>query len=342
MADTGVAVVGYGYWGMNLVRNVHAEPNCTLVGVVESSSERRDAVARAYPDAIVWSSLDAALEDSRVLAVVIATPARTHARLALKVLSAGRHVLVEKPLAMTTSDAAAVQRAAVSAGLVAMVGHTFLYSVPVRRLRQYLHDGRIGNVNYLYSQRLNLGRIRSDCDALWNFAPHDLSIMLYLLGERPVEVSARGFSFLQEGINDVSFASLEFESGVAGHLHVSWLDPRKVRLMTVVGSTGMAVYDDVSVDHKLSLYDSAAVPAGPPTLQPSLGEHQWQTRAGDLHMPKLDLAEPLLQEISDFVRCCRTGEVPVASAEHGVEVVRVLEAIDASTSLGGAPVRMVW
>jgi predicted dehydrogenase len=342
MAVTGVAVAGYGYWGGNLTRNVQAVADSALVGIVESSAERRRAAEVAHPDVVIWSSLADALADARVEAVVIATPARSHAQLALDVLSAGRHVLVEKPLAMTTEDATKVEQAAEAANLVAMVGHTFLYSMPVRRLREYLQEGRIGDVAYLYSQRLNLGRIRSDCDALWNFAPHDIAIMLYLLDERPAEVSARGFSFLQQGIDDVSFASLTFESGIGGHLHVSWMDPRKVRLMTVVGSTGMAVYDDVSVDHKLSLYDSAAVPSAPEGPQLSLGEHQWQTRAGDLHMPKLSLVEPLYQEIADFVRCCRTGETPVASARHGVEVVRTLEAIDASTRVGGMPVRLEW
>src|SRR5207245_972341 len=184
-------------------------------------------------------------------------------------LQAGRHVMSEKPLATTVADAEAIADAAEAANLVAMVGHTFLYSPPVIRLRDMVRSGELGAVQYLYSQRLSLGRIRNDCNAVWNFAPHDVSIMMFLLGETPTEASARGFAFLQPGIDDVAFASLEFPSGVGANIHVSWIDPRKTRLMTVVGDQRMVVFNDVSADQKLWVFDAGALPPE----ERSLGEY---------------------------------------------------------------------
>jgi predicted dehydrogenase len=194
-------------------------------------------------------------------------------------------------------------------------------------------------VQYLYSQRLSLGRIRRDCNAMWNFAPHDISIMLYLLGEHVVEVSAKGFSFIQEGIDDVCFASLTFASGVGANLHVSWIDPRKTRLMTVVGDQKMAIYNDVSADQKLWVVDAGvAGNRGDLGDYQSLGEYQWRTRAGDIVIPHIKMTEPLLVEIDAFGIACATGQAPVTDGRHGAEVVRVLHAIDRSTRIGGAPV----
>lgn len=342
MTTTNIALLGYGYWGANLARNIDNAEECRLWGIIEADDGRKRAAASKYSGAKIWANLDDALSDNALEAIVVASPAGTHAELALQCLAAGRHVLVEKPLAMSNDEAIAIEERAADNRLVAMVGHTFLYSEPVRALREYIAKGRLGDIMYLYSQRLNLGRIRSDCNALWNFGPHDISIMLYLLEERPIEVSARGFAFLQPGIEDVSFASLTFASGKAAHMHVSWLDPRKVRSMTVVGSTAMAVYDDVSVGQELTLYDSGAHPARAAEGFSSLGEHQWLTRAGDVHIPKMTMAEPLGREIQDFAYACQTGRAPVASARHGAEVVSVICAIEESVRLGGSPVGLTW
>lgn len=341
---TGVALLGYGYWGKNLARNLAVASTVHLVGIADPEAARRDAATVDHPSVQVWDSLAAVLKDDRVEAVVLATPAVTHAQMALTVIGAGRHVMIEKPLALHVADADEVVAAAASADVIAMVGHTFLYSPPVLRMRDYVASGELGRIQYLYSQRLSLGKIRSDTNALWNFAPHDISIMLFLLGERPAEVSARSFSFIQPGIDDVCFASLQFPSGVGANLHVSWIDPRKTRLMTVVGDEKMAVYNDVSADQKIWVFDAGVARSEDPGFgeYASMGEFQWRTRAGDILIPKVEMREPLLVEMEAFGRACRTGEEPVTSARHGAEVVRVLAAIDDSSRQGGAPVEVGW
>lgn len=338
----GVAVVGFGYWGVNLARNAVAAPTTHLAGVVEPDDDARARAGAAHPGISVWRDLDEALADPAVEAVVVATPASTHARIAKQALDAGRHVLVEKPLADNVADAEALVARAEEAGRILMVGHTFLYSRPVEHLRGWVEKGELGSVQYLYSQRLSLGRIRRDCDALWNFAPHDVSIMLHVLGERPVEVTARGFSFIEPGIDDVCFASLVFESGVGANLHVSWIDPRKTRLMTVVGDEKMAIYNDVSVDQPLWLVDAGVARSQELGAYESLGDFQWRTRAGDIVIPRIEMAEPLTRELAAFGEACRTGVEPVTDGRHGVEVVRILSALEASARRSGAPVEVEW
>lgn len=335
----GVAVVGYGYWGANLARNVQAARGTELIAIADADEGQRAAAARAFDGVRVLSTLDDVLGDPLVHAVVVATPASHHVEAAIAALRAGRHVLVEKPLAMRPADAMRVVAAADDAQRVLMVGHTFLYAEPVIRLRRYIADGELGAVQYLYSQRLSLGRIRRDCNAMWNFAPHDVSIMLYLLDERVVEVSATGRSFIQSGLDDVCFASLTFESGIGAHLHVSWIDPRKTRTMTVVGDQKMAIYNDVSADQKLWLVD-AGVSGNQGSFgeYASMGDFQWRTRAGDIVIPHIEMVEPLRVEIEAFGDACRTGEPPTTDGRHGVEVVRVLDAIDRSAQAGGTPV----
>lgn len=339
-----VALAGYGYWGANLARNIAAAPSMTLVGIADSDEAQRRRAADAHPGVAVWRDFDELLAAEEVEAVVIATPATLHAEMALAALSSGRHVLVEKPLALSLADAEKVVAAGAAAGRVVMVGHTFLYSPAVRRLREFVCEGELGRIQYLYSQRLSLGRIRRDCNALWNFAPHDVSIILYLLGERPVEVSARAMAFIQPDIADVVFATLSFPSGIGANLHVSWIDPRKTRLMTIVGDAKMVVYNDVSPDQKIWVFDAGVARSTNPTLgeYQSLGEFQWQTRAGDIIIPRLNLAEPLLMEIDAFGTACRGGEQPVTDGQHGCDVVRILEAIDRSAQHCGAPVAIDW
>jgi predicted dehydrogenase len=333
-------LVGFGYWGVNMARNLAAARSIELVGMVDPLEERQRAFSVAYPGRLTWTTFDQALGQGGFEAVVIASPPVTHAEMALAAIARGCHVMVEKPLALTIEDAERVAGAADRARVVAMVGHTFLYSPPVRQLRQYVVNGELGRIHYLYSQRLNLGKVRQDCDALWNFGPHDVAIMLYLLDDSAVEVTAKGFSFLQGGIDDVCFASITFASGVGANLHVSWIDPRKVRLMTIVGDRKMAVYNDVSPDQKISLYDAGV---SKPTLASfgeysSMGEFQWRTRAGDIVIPNVAMREPLLEEVECFGWSCQSGEIPPTNARHGVEVVRILTAIEASASSNGKPV----
>lgn len=334
----GTAVVGYGYWGVNLARNVAAAPALDLVGIADPDEDRRKAAAGNHPGVASWASLDDVLDEDGVDAVVLAVPAHAHAALATRVLESGRHVMVEKPLAMDVAEGRDLVALAEERGRIAMVGHTFLYASPVHRLKQYVDQGDLGRLQYLYSQRLSLGRIRRDCSALWNFGPHDISIMLYLLGEVPCEVTARGFSFIGEGIDDVVFGSLAFPSGIGANLHVSWIDPRKTRLMTVVGDEKMVIYNDVSADQKLWLVDSGVARDAEFGAYESVGDFQWRTRSGDIIIPRLDLKEPLLVELQAFGEACVTGEPPLTDARHGLEVVEVLVALEASAEAGGAPV----
>lgn len=338
----GVVVAGYGYWGANLARNVAAAPSTTLIGVVEPGESQLRHVATRHPGVETWDALDAALEDPRVEAVIVATPASTHADLARRVLASGRHALVEKPLAETNQHAEELVASAEDAGLTLMVGHTFLYSEPVNSLREWIKRGELGKVQYLRSERMSLGRIRKDINAFWNFAPHDLSIMMYLLDDRPINLSARGFSFIAPGVEDVCVATLEFDSGIGATVHVSWIDPIKTRTLTVIGDEKMAIYNDVSVDQPLALVDSGVARDQNLGEYLSMGDFQWRTRVGDILIPRVDLVEPLLNEITDFGEACLTGSQPRASGRHGLEVVRVLVAADDSMKQGGAPVDIEW
>ncbi len=336
----GVAVVGYGYWGVNLTRNVAVAPTTELIGVVDPGSDRRDLAATNHAGIDTWESIHDALDDDRVQAIVLATPASTHVDLALAALERGRDILVEKPLAETSADAAKLRDVAADNGLVLMVGHTFLYSPPVLRLKELVDQGDLGAVQYLYSQRLSLGRIRRDCNALWNFAPHDVSIMLHLLEKPVVEVTAKGFSFIEPGIDDICFASLTFESGIGANLHVSWIDPRKTRLMTVVGDEKMAIYNDVSVDQPLWLVDSGVAKDRDLGEYESMSDFQWRTRSGDIVIPRIEMSEPLKNEITAFGEACATRTAPRTDGDHGLEVVRVLEAIDRSAQANGRPMEV--
>ena len=339
-----VALVGFGYWGRNLARNIVAAGNLDLVAIVESDDNARRAAARNVPTARTYQRYEDVLDQPDVEAVLIAAPASLHAALAMPALESGRHVFVEKPLATSVEDAELLAKSAERQQRTLMVGHTFLYAAPVRRLRRYILEGELGAVQYLYSQRLSLGRIRRDCNALWNFGPHDVSIMLYLLDERPVEVSARSFSFIGKGVDDVCFASLSFPSGVVGNFQCSWIDPRKVRLVTVVGDRKMAVYDDVSPDQKLQISDAGVArdPGRSFGHFDSLGEFQWRTRVGDVLIPHISLTEPLLVEMEAFGDACRTGRRPLSHGSNGLDIVRILTALDESASRRGAAVEIDW
>lgn len=341
MVDSiGVALAGFGYWGANLARNVVGAPSTHLVGIVESGETRRHLAHQNYPQSEVWQDLEEALTDDRVNAVVLATPASTHVTLAKKALSSGKHVLVEKPMAESIEDGMDLVALAATSDLILMVGHTFLYSAAVAHLRSWIDKGDLGEIQYLHSRRLSLGRIRRDTNALWNFAPHDLSIMMHLLDESPVEVSGSGFSFIDHKNEDVAFATMRFASGVGANLHVSWIDPLKTRTMIVVGDQKMAIYNDVSVDQPLALVDSGVARDDGLGEYLSVGDFQWRTRAGDIHIPRIEFTEPLLSEITAFGNACLTGDAPLADGQHGLDVVRALVAIDQSMKLSGAPVEV--
>ncbi len=258
----GFGLVGVGYWGPNLARNLNNTENAHLAWICDSNEKAVARIASGYPKTQTTGSLDEMLAAADLDAVVIATPARSHFELARQCLKAGKHALVEKPLAMSTAECDELIDIAGSQGLKLMVGHTFLYSPPVLRLKELVDAGEIGDVYYAYSTRANLGQIRKDVNAMWNLAPHDVSIFLYLFGAPPISVSAKGITRIQPGIEDVVFMYLDFPGGITAHVHVSWLDPGKVRKLTLVGSKKMVIYDDVSADAKMQILDKGVTKVG--------------------------------------------------------------------------------
>jgi predicted dehydrogenase len=336
MSTVGVAVVGAGYWGINHVRAFARLSDAELVAVCDSDANALGRAALLAPHADFCRSLDEVLGDSAVDAVVLATPALAHAAQAHMALAAGKHVFVEKPMALTPDDAASVVRAAEAAGRILMVGHLMLYHPGYERLRQLYASGELGEVYYLYSLRVNLGRLRRDENALWSFAPHDLSMILDLVGALPVSVAARGESYLQPGVEDVVFVNMAFADRKMAQVQLSWLDPRKERRLTVVGSKKMVEFDDTHPTEKLRIYDKGY--DRPPTFT-QYGEYL-TVRHGDIHIPRLNLAEPLDLECRHFLSCIKTGTPPRTGARHGLDVVRVLDAAQRSLRAGGAPTHL--
>jgi predicted dehydrogenase len=323
-----LAQFGCGYWGPNLLRNFSGLPNCAVKYVVDLSAERRAFVEKNFPGTSAIESSDRVLRDPTVNAVVIATPAETHFTLAKQVLSAGKHAFVEKPLATKASEVDELGKCAAERGLVVMAGHTFVYNPAVRYVKQLIDAGELGEIRYIYSQRLNLGRIRADIDALWNFAPHDISIIQYWLGNpEPISVSRQGMAYMQDGIEDVVFLNLVYPGKIIANIHVSWLDPQKVRKMIVVGSRKMIVYDDIAED-KIAIYDKGI------DRKAVLGENmdfdrpssaQFNYRSGDIVLPQINFKEPLRLEAEHFTDCIRNAHMPLTGISHARAVVSILE-----------------
>ena len=318
---TKVGLAGLGYWGPNLARNF-AELG-RLSWLCDLDDDLRAELAVRYPGARATASYDEMLADEELKGVVIATPVPTHYALAKQALEAGKHVLVEKPPAMRAAEIDELAALAAERDLVLMPGHLLLYHPAVRKLKELIESGELGDVLYVYGNRQNLGQIRKDENALWSLGVHDLSVILHLLEEEPTEAWARGESFLTEGVEDVVFCYLRFPSGKVAHMHLSWLDPHKMRRITVVGRDKMAVFDDMELDRKLTIYDK-----GPVERAETYGE--WMTRTGDIHSPKIPNDEPLRLECEHFLRLVAGDGDPLSAARDGVAVVRALEQLQAS------------
>jgi predicted dehydrogenase len=318
-----VGVVGLGYWGPNIARNFHAIAGCELRWLCDSDAAARERLATAFAGVQTTGELDRLLADDELDAVVLATPVPTHAALAVRVAQAGKHCFVEKPLATNTADAQAAVAAAEDAGKLLMVGHLLEYHPAVARLKQLIDEGELGRLFYLYGNRLNLGVLRANENALWSLGAHDVSVVLHLIGEQPEECHAQGASYVREGVEDVVFCYLRFPSGIVAHLHLSWLDPHKERRMTVVGARRMATFDDMLVEGKLAVYDK-----GFDEDARSWGEYI--TRSGDVFSPRIANSEPLRLECEHFVACVRSGQTPRSDGHSGVRVVRVLEQLQQS------------
>ena len=329
-----LGVIGAGAWGKNHVRTAATLAEGELTAVCDVDAAARERLVRQFPAVYVTAELEDLL--ARVDAVVIASPAATHARFALACLEAGKPCLVEKPFALSTADAEAVARAAAERKLPVLAGHLLVFHPAVERLRTLVQGGDLGRVYYLYGLRVNLGQVRADENALWSFGPHDVSVALSLLDEVPVTVAAHGKSYLQPGVEDVVFLTMEFASGVLAHVQLSWLDPHKARKLTVVGARKMVVFDDMEAREKLRIYDKGV---DRPPEYGSYGE-ALSVREGDIFIPKIPNVEPLAAELGHFVRVARGAEPPRASAEDGVRVVRVLAAATRSLAAGGAPVTL--
>ena len=322
--STRIGVVGLGYWGPNLARNFDRLPGAELRWICDQSQEARERWAVSFPDARSSGDLDELLEDPELDAVVVATHVPSHAALAVRALGAGKHCFVEKPLAQSVAEADQVLAAAREAGRVLMVGHLLEYHPGVEKLKEIADSGELGDIFYLYSNRLNLGVLRPDENALWSLGAHDVSVLLHLAGgEEPSECQARGESDMQPGIEDVVFCSLRFPSGLAAHLHLSWLDPHKERRFTVVGSKKMATFDDMEIERKVTVYDK-----GFDQKYESYGEYV--TRSGDIWSPHVSNEEPLRIECRHFIERIADGREPRSGGESGLRVVRVLEALKRS------------
>lgn len=330
-----LAHVGLGYWGPNIARNLASLDGAELAMLCDADRSRLERVGRQLPGPRLVTDFADVLADDTIDGVVLATPVVTHYPLAKQALEAGKHVMVEKPLAPTSEECEALIELADARDLRLMVGHVFVYNAAVRRVKEYIDSGELGEIYYIYSQRLNLGQVRNDVNALWNFAPHDISILCDWLDAEPIGATARGYSYVQPGIEDVVFMTLDFPGGIGANVHISWLDPLKVRRMTIVGSEKMVVYDDVSADAKITIYDRGVTrkrldEAGGPGSVRTYGEFQLLLRAGDVLIPKLDFVEPLKVECQHFVDCIRTGETPRTDGRKGLAVVRALEAAQRS------------
>jgi predicted dehydrogenase len=318
-----VGVVGLGYWGPNLARNFDRLRESELRWICDGSEPARERCAPQFPKARVAADIDELLADPDLEAVVIATPVPHHADLAQRVLAAGKHCFVEKPLAQSVADAEQVVEAARESGKVLMVGHLLEYHPGVRKLKAVAASGDLGDIRYVYGNRLNLGKLRPDENALWSLGAHDVSVLLALADEEPTEMRAFGESYMRQGVEDVVFCNLRFPSGLMAHLHLSWLDPHKERRFTVVGSQKMATFDDMEPDQKLVIYDK-----GFDEDFNSYGEYI--TRSGEVWSPHISNEEPLRIECRHFVECIREGRAPISGGASGLRVVRVLEGLQRS------------
>jgi predicted dehydrogenase len=328
-----VAVVGLGYWGPNLVRNLAELDAAELVAICDLDRDRLAAVGRRYPAVRTTTDFEDIVADTEIEAVLVATPVSTHTELGLAAIESGKHVFIEKPLASSTAEGLKLAEAARKASVLIMPGHTFLYSPPVRTIHKLLVAGELGDVLSISSSRVNLGLHQTDVSVVWDLAPHDFSILQFWLGETPTHVSAIARACIVPSLPDVAFINLEYESGAIAHVELSWLAPSKLRRTTIVGSKKMVVYDDTS-NEPVRVFDSGVMPREPSTF----GEYRLTYRAGDILSPAIDAVEPLSLQLRDFCTSIREGTTPRSSIAVGLEVVRLMEAVDRSLASNGGRV----
>jgi predicted dehydrogenase len=333
---TGVAIIGCGYWGANYVRVFTEMADCNVLAVCDQRVSRLKDVQRRFPAVATTTEIEKILDDDEIDAVVISTEARTHHDLATRALLAGKHLLVEKPLTTSADDATALIALARERQRLLLVGHTFIYNAGVRKVKEYVNNS-LGRVYYLYARRTSLGPIRSDVNAVWDLAPHDVAIFNYLLDSTPTWVSAVGMPILGNHHEDVGFISLGYPGDIIAHIHVSWADPNKTREVVVVGSDKRILFNDLDPLERVRVFDKGVTPVVPEEPL-TFGEIQFMLRDGDITSPAIAVGEPLKNQCGHFLHCIRRGELPLTDGPRGRDVVRVIEAIDESIAQRGVPV----
>jgi predicted dehydrogenase len=332
-----IAVVGCGYWGPNFARNFNTLPDCHVAAVCDTDPARLTHMKKLHPGTDTSLSFEEVLDRSDIDAIVLATPTRMHYAMALKALEAGRHVLVEKPMARSVQECEELLQIAEDKGLILMVGHTFVYSPTVRKIKEIVHHGDLGELQYVSSRRLNLGLFQTDINVAWDLAPHDISIILYVLGQTPTGVNCQGKAHVTAGIEDVTNMTVTFSNGTFALIHNSWLDPNKVRQMTFVGKRRMLAYDDIEPFEKIRIYDKRV--EVPPHYD-TFADFHFSYHHGDMYSPSVKQVEPLSLECQHFVDCIHTGAKPESGGLEGLTVVQILEAASKSLKAGGGRVML--
>lgn len=327
---TKLALIGTGYWGPNLIRNFLKIDPALLQAVCERSDARRAIIAKTYPDLRFIGDYTEVLNDDGIDGVAIVVQPAFHYEITKNVLLSGKHAFVEKPLAITSAECRELIRLAEERKLVLMVGHVFEYNAAVKKAKEIINSGALGDIYYLYSERTDLGTVKADVNAMWNIAPHDISIMLYWLGQEPLSVSARGYSYLQEGVEDVVHMAVDFPSGINAEIHVSWLSPKRIRCTTIVGSKNMIVYDELSPDGKIKVIKNELCADGFDQKK-----DKYVKKKGEVMIPELEDYEPLHLECKHFVECIEKGLRPLTDGQNGLRVVKVLETAQESLKRGG-------
>jgi len=337
LKPTNIGVIGCGYWGPNLVRNLRSVADCHLKWICDINEDRLRHLQTLYPEVKAETRFERLLELPNLDAIVVATSVRHHFAMAKASLLAGKHTLVEKPLASSAAECEELIDIAQRKGVTLMVGHTFLYSAAVRKIKDIIDHHDIGEIRYISARRLNLGLFQKDINVTWDLAPHDISIVLHIMGEMPSSINCRGNSHITPGIDDVTSMTLQFTKDRSAIIQSSWLDPRKIRDMTIVGSERMIVYDDVAFQEKIKIFDSRV--ERPPHYD-TLAEFHYAYHYGDMYSPHIKLDEPLKTECQHFVDCIRQGRVPLTAGQEGLDVVRILEASSESASQNGNAVAL--
>jgi len=334
-----IGVIGCGYWGPNLIRNFNELSDSNLLAICDLDESKLDKMKRRYPHVKTFKDYHDLLRDSLLEAVVVATPAFTHYPVVKECILAGKDTFVEKPLTLKVEEGREILEVARRKRKILMVGHLLEYHPAINKLKEYIDKGELGDIYYIYSQRVNLGKIKVEENALFSFAPHDISVILYLLGKEPEEVSAQGRSYLQNDVEDVVFITLYFPKKVLAHIHVSWLDPHKIRKMTIVGSKKMAVFDDMETANKLILYDRGVKRVNNNHHYNFFGE-ALSLRFGDIHIPRINSGEPLNLECQHFLDCIKNKRKPKSDGQDGLKVVKILEAAQKSLKRCGKTIKI--